>query len=415
MSVFRVASVAEAGEVIAAATAGGQSLDIVAGGSKRLLGRPVQTDHVLDVSALAGIIDYEPSELVLTARAATPMAEIETALTSERQMLAFEPPDWRGLLAGGGEATASGAEPTASGGEPTLGGAIACNLAGPRRVRAGAARDHFLGFSAVNGWGDCWKAGSRVVKNVTGYDMCKLQSGAFGTLSVLTEISVKVMPRPETGCSLALAVDDHATAIALLAQALNTPHEVSAAAYLPRPAAARSRLSATRGAIIVRLEGPAPSVAFRAGALERLLGQATRLDEADSRAVWREIATVSPLLPDGGCVWRLCPAPAAAPAVLRALHASFASAHAFCDWGGGLLWLRLDLDEAGDDGGGTLVRAAMTQTDGHATLVRAPAAVRAVADVFEPVQGALAALSQRVKAGFDPRGTLNPGRMQKGL
>ena len=408
MSVFRVASGAEAGEVIAAATAGGQSLDIVAGGSKRGLGRPMRADHVLDVSALAGIIDYEPSELVLTARAATPMAEIEEALLSERQMLAFEPPDWRSLLAGC-------EVPTANGGGPTLGGTIACNLAGPRRVRAGAARDHFLGFSAVNGRGDCWKAGSRVVKNVTGYDMCKLQSGAFGTLSVLTEISVKVMPRPETECSLALAVDDHATAVSLLAQALNTPHEVSAAAYLPRPAAARSRLSATRGAIVVRLEGPAPSVAFRSGALERLLGQATRLDEADSRAVWREIATVSPLLPDGGCIWRLCPAPAAAPAVLRSLHASFASAHAVCDWGGGLLWLSLDVDEAGADGGAALVRAAMKQTDGHATLVRAPAAVRAVADVFEPVQGALAALSRRVKAGFDPRGTLNPGRMQKGL
>ena len=188
MTAFRPKDTAELRDIVASAVAEKQTLDIVGGGSKRTLGRPSRAQHGLDMGAFARILDYEPSELVMTAEAATPMHVIAAALAAQGQMLAFEPPDWRGLLG--------------TGGEPTLGGVIACNLAGPRRVRAGAPRDHFLGFSAVNGWGEAWKAGGRVVKNVTGYDMGKLQAGAFGTLSVLTEISVKVLPRPETSCSL---------------------------------------------------------------------------------------------------------------------------------------------------------------------------------------------------------------------
>ena len=140
--------------------------------------------------ALAGIVEYEAAELVLTARPGEPLASINAELAKKRQMLAFEPPDWRALL---------GAE-----GEQTLGGVIACNLAGSRRVRAGSARDYVLGFSAVNGFGEIWKAGGKVVKNVTGYDMCKLQAGAYGTLSALTELTIKVMPKPETACTIVL-------------------------------------------------------------------------------------------------------------------------------------------------------------------------------------------------------------------
>ena len=409
MTVFQPVDAAETAEAVAWAAAGSQSLEIIAGGSKRGLGRPPRAEHQLDVSRLAGIVDYEPAELIVTARAATPMAEIEAELEAKRQMLAFEPPDWRGLIAGGGEST----------GEPTLGGVLACNLAGPRRVRAGSARDYFLGFSAINGWGEVWKAGGKVVKNVTGYDMCKLQAGAYGTLSVLAEVTLKVMPKPETACTILLQAMADEIAIPELSQALNTPYEVSAAAHLPASVARRCSLASVAeglGAVTaLRLEGPAPSVAFRAKAIESLLGHGLRLDAAETMRLWAEIGQVRPLLETGArCVWRLCPTPTSAAAVVNELRARFASAEAFYDWGGGLVWLTLDASEAGPDGGARLVRAAMAQAGGHATLVVASDDVRAATSVFEPLRGALAGLSKRVKSGFDPRGVLNPGRMHEG-
>lgn len=403
MSALHPADAAEVAQAVASAVAGKQSLEIVAGGSKRALGRPPKGDHTLDLSRLSGIVDYEPSELVLTARAATPMSDIETQLRAHGQMLAFEPPDWRGLLGRTGE--------------PTLGGTVACNMAGPRRVRAGAARDHFLGFSAVNGWGEAWKAGGRVVKNVTGYDMGKLQAGAYGTLSVLTEITFKTMPRPEASCSLLVRGLADDAAIPLLAAALNSPHEVSAAAHLPAALAARAGVPSLAGtaATLMRLEGPKPSVDSRALALGALLGGTERLEETDSIALWSVVGAVQPLI--GGAarvIWRICPTPSGAPAVLEGIRATLASAEGFCDWGGGLLWLTLEAGEAGPDGGAAHVRRAVAAVGGHATLVRASDAVRAAVPVFEPTPPALDALSRRIKASFDPHGILNPGRMQKG-
>ncbi len=397
MTVFQPADVQELQELVARAAAETASLEIVAGGSKRRLGRPTQTDHTLDLARLNGIIDYDPPELVLTAQAATPMAAIATHLAASQQMFAFEPPDWRGLLGGGGE--------------PTLGGVIACNMSGPRRVRAGAARDHFLGFAAVNGWGDAWKSGGRVVKNVTGYDLCKLQAGAYGTLSILTELSVRIMPRPETSCSLLLHGLADAEAVAAMAEALNTPHEVSAAAHLPALVSRRAGLEGA--ATLLRLEGPAPSVAFRSAALRVMFGQGSHVEEADSERLWAAIAGVSPLLPPAGrCVWRLCSTPSEAPELLRAIAAQCPGAEAFYDWGGGLVWLSLAEQPDAD---AAVVRAALRRAGGHATLVVAPDPVRAAVPVFEPEAGPLAALSERVRAGFDPQRILNPGRLREGL
>ena len=398
MTLFQPADAAEAQEVVAWAAAERQPLEIVGGGSKRGLGRPMQAEHRIDLGRLAGIVDYDPPELVLTARAATPMAEIEAQLAARQQMLAFEPPDWRGLL--GGE------------GEPTLGGTVACNISGPRRVRAGAGRDHFLGFDALNGWGDAWKAGGRVVKNVTGYDLCKLQAGAYGTLSILTELSVRVMPRPETACSLMLHGLPDEDAIAALAQALNTPHEVSAAAHLPERIGQRAGLPGA--ATVLRLEGPAPSVAFRNRALQAVFGGGDPIEQAASDRLWRDIGAVSPLLgPAGRCVWRLCPTPSAAPEVLRVIRKAQAAAEAFYDWGGGLLWVSLDAMEAGADAGAAVVRGAVRRVGGHATLIVADASVRAAVPVFEPEPAPLAALAERVRASFDPNRILNPGRLRE--
>jgi glycolate oxidase FAD binding subunit len=390
---FRPSEERELVDVVAAAAAGEEPLEIVAGGSKRGLGRPPQTPHTLDVSAFAGIRSYEPEELVLTAGAATPMAEIEAALDKAGQMLAFEPPDWRTLL-GSGDAS------------PTLGGALACNLAGPRRIKQGAARDHFLGFRGVSGRGEAFKAGGRVVKNVTGYDLCKLLAGSYGTLAVLTEVTLKVLPRAEDTRSILIRGLDDATAQRAMGAALNSPHEVSGAAHLPRGESDRDK-----PLTVLRLEGPQPSVAARAAALSEELAAFGAVDEvrgAESTRLWRGLRDVAPFAEFGDrAVWRVSTAPTSGPALATAVAQKFDARH-FFDWGGGLVWLAV---AGAEDGGATAIRAALDASGGHATLIRGAPALRAAVPVFEPQPPALAALTRRVKESFDPKRVLNRGRM----
>ena len=395
MTRFLPADIEELRDAVAGALAAEEPVEIVGGGSKRALGRPLQTPHLLDLSRLSGIRDYVPSELVLTAGATTPMAEIERTLTEGGQMLAFEPPDWRGLL--GGE------------GEPTLGGVLACNLSGPRRIKAGAARDHFLGFRAVSGRGEIFKAGGKVVKNVTGYDLCKLMAGSYGTLAALEEVTVKVLPRPEAETTVMLAGLAPEAASRVMAAALGSPHELSAAAYLPT---GYGPIVPT-ACVVLRVEGPSPSVAFRRRALQDELaaGASQVLDGEDSAALWRAIGDVSPLVHlQDRAVWRVSVAPSRgaglAEAIARRLDAVW-----FLDWGGGLVWLAMP--EEGD-GGAAVVRDAVGGA-GHATLVKASPALRRAVAVFEPQPRPLAALSRRVKEGFDPVHILNPSRMVEGL
>jgi glycolate oxidase FAD binding subunit len=252
------------------------------------------------------------------------------------------------------------------------------------------------------------------VKNVTGFDLSKLLAGSFGTLAILTEVTLKVMPRPETEVTLLLPGLDDAGAVALLSRALNTPFEVSAAAHLPA-AAARRAGCAESAATLLRLEGPAPSVIDRAARLDRIFSGALRLDRDASARLWREIAEVRGLLPSGApLVWRLCTAPSRAAALAAAIGRAFASAEAFYDWGGGQVWLSLDPTEAGADGGAETVRTLMQAAGGHATLIVAPESLRNAVEVFEPEPPALRNLSARVKRNFDPLGLFNPGRMGEG-
>src|SRR3954451_6771435 len=278
MTRFAPASLEELREAVATALAAEEPVEVIAGGSKRGLGRPLQTAHTLDLSLLSGIREYAASELVLTAGAGTPIDEIERALAEQGQMLAFEPPDWRGLL--GSEAA-----------EPTLGGVLACNLSGPRRIKAGAARDHFLGFRAVSGRAEIFKAGGKVVKNVTGYDLCKLMAGSFGTLAALEEVTVKVLPQPETLSTVMLWGLDALAAVRILSRVLASPHEVSGAAYIPTPSTAGlPSLSGSTAVAALRLEGPSPSVTFRRERLLAELGsdcEANSLDDEASAAFWR--------------------------------------------------------------------------------------------------------------------------------
>ena len=386
------------------AVAGEHPLEVLAGGSKRVLGRPVQSAATLSLAAFDGIVDYQPSELVLTAQAATPLATVEAALEAERQMLAFEPADYAPLL---------GAE-----GRATLGGALACNLSGPRRIRAGAARDHFLGMHAVSGRGERFKAGGRVVKNVTGYDVCKLLAGSYGTLALMHEVTVKVLPAPERTRTVLVFGLEPVAAIDALGEALGSAHEVSGAAHMPAGIAARSAVSYVSGAgaavSAARVEGFPASVAARCAALRDLLGRFGAVEELHSKnsaTLWREIRDVRAFADENGPLWRLSVPPATGAAV-AARVAEEAQVRALFDWGGGLLWLAV---EGTPDAGEAAVRAAAAEAGGHATLARADAPTRAVRAVFQPQAAGLAALTARIKRAFDPSGVLNPGRMYAGV
>ncbi len=393
--------------------------ELVGRGTKRRFGRPMQTEHTLDLSALAGIRLYEPDELVLSAGPGTPMADIEAALAEARQMLAFEPPDLSALLAGG--------DPDAAGGQrrDSLGGVIACNLAGPRRVTAGAARDHVLGVEGVGGHAMVFKTGGRVVKNVTGYDLSKLLTGSHGTLAAMTHLTVKVLPAPETEATLVLSDTDLADAGRLLTTGMAEPAAVSGAAWLPGRLAAGSFGDVGAGVVLLRLEGFAASVADRQAALAGRLGAGrlgaerslTVLDAEAPADRWRGLRDALPLtvLNADAPLWRISVPPSAGAWILQALLRPETDDIGLLDWGGGLIWLAVDVAAPEGDAGETRVRAALAAVGGHATLVRAPDPIRAAAPVFQPQPSALAALTARVKESFDPKHLLNPGRMYAGI
>ncbi|MGF7210754.1 glycolate oxidase FAD binding subunit [Skermanella aerolata] len=403
---LKPADAAQALEAVRWAISEETPLELVGHGTKRALGRPFQATHTLDVSDLSGLKFYEPAELVLSAQAATPLAELEALLDENRQQFAFEPPDFGPLL--GGEA-----------GKQTIGGVVSCNLAGPRRVKAGAARDHFLGCKAVSGRGEAFKAGGRVVKNVTGYDLPKLLAGSYGTLALLTEVTLKVLPAPENTRTVLIRGLDDATAIRVMALALQSPYEVAAAAHIPAALAGGvgvEELGSGVAATAIRLEGFGPSIEYRAGKFRDLFrgfGSVEFLELEPSLAFWAAVRDVKPFVANPErLVWRLSVPPADGARVAADI-ASRLPAEAYFDWGGGLIWLAVDptVERAGQD----VIREAVGLGGGHATLIRAPDTVRASADVFHPQAATLAALSARVKESQDPKRIFNPGRMYAGV
>lgn len=389
------------------AAEGKTPIELIGHGSKRGMGRPGNAGHTLDVSALAGISLYEPEELVLSAGAGTPLASIEEAVAERDQQLAFEPPDLSHLLGH-------------DGGKGTLGGTIACNLSGPRRIKAGAARDHFLGFKAVSGRGDDYKSGGRVVKNVTGYDLCKILAGSWGTLGVMTELTIKVLPAPEKTRTVLIMGLDAAQSVATMTRAFHSPHDVTGGAWMPESLAAHSGASYVRDAkasvTAIRVEGPAPSVEYRCRALRDELGTFGPTEELhghNSGRFWTEVRDVLPFAQaeDTRPVWRISVPPQAGPGLTSELAAA-PGADVFLDWGGGLVWLAVPQTDAAS---ADAIRAAVAETGGHATLIRAPDELRAAVPVFEPPSEGLAKLSARIKESFDPLGILNPGRMYAGV
>lgn len=357
----------------------------VRGGGTRGVGRAAPGE-VLETGGLSGITLYEPGALTLVARAGTPLAEIDAALSAEGQRLPFEVPDLRGLL---GTAGAS-----------TIGGVVAANASGPRRVQAGACRDSLIGVRFVDGTGTIIKNGGRVMKNVTGYDLVKLLAGSRGTLGVLTEVSFKVLPAPAAQATLVARGLDAGAAVAAMSRALGSPYEVTGAAHLDAGGAAQT---------LLRIEGMDGSVTYRRGALATLMGAGwTALEAEESRAAWAGVRDVAPLAGRAGAVWRIAVKPSEAPAVLAALRAGGADVPAVIDWGGALIWALLP--GMGADAAAAL-RATVTARSGHATLWRPAPGMEGVVPVFHPEPAPIAALATGLRARFDPRGILNPGLM----
>jgi glycolate oxidase FAD binding subunit len=396
-------------DAVRAAIASEQPLEIVGHGSKRLIGQPMATNALLDLSALNAVVAYEPNELIITLQAGAPLADVRSLIDSKNQQFAFEPINTSALL-----------------GAPdigTIGGMIGAGLAGPRRIKAGGARDHLLGAHAVSGFGDSFKAGGKVVKNVTGYDLCKLLAGSWGTLAVMTEVTLKVMPRPESERTLLLRGLDDIKAVSAMTAALGSPFDVTGAAHVPNSVfrsagSGLADLGAQRQAVtLLRLEGITASAAHRAAALGKHLapfGAADVLEDAASATVWSSVRDVEPFAASGPLgawpVWRIVCPPASGGGLGQQLSRD-TGGDVIYDWGGGLIWAALPPKP---DAQAALLRSRVEAAGGHAMLLRASEQVRRNIEVFHPQPAGLAALSERVRVSFDPKGILNRGRMLRG-
>jgi glycolate oxidase FAD binding subunit len=389
----RIVDEAQLVEAVRAARESREAFEIVGRGTKRAYGRSGSPANTLDVSALSGIVAYEHDELVITLRAATPLAEIEAVLNERQQRLGFDPADWGPLFGA----------PAQTG---TIGGALSVDTSGPARLRFGAARDHLLGYRAVNGLGEVYKAGGRVVKNVTGFDLSKLMCGAMGTLGVLTEVTLRVYPRaPESATLMVRDIAQH-DGFALLRRVWSSPFEPTGLAYIPDCAANAFGIGdCGKGVALLRVEGAAMPLREKIAALRSLLKDHAleRIDDGD--ALFARIGAGAAFLGHACDIWRLSVPQASAAICIAEANAPLW----FADWAGGLLWLGLSASLA------PVLRAIAAHVGGHATLFRASAESRATIPVFQPGPAAHATLTRSVKAAFDPLAVFNPGRMFEGI
>ncbi|WP_296616979.1 glycolate oxidase subunit GlcE [Sphingomonas sp.] len=362
--------------IIADAASDGTRLRLRGGGSKDAIGAPTPDARIVDMRGFSGVVDYDPPELVLTVKAGTPLAEIQALVADKGQMLAFDPFD-HGAMLGGAD------------GEATIGGIVAAGVAGPTRVSRGAARDHLLGFVGVSGRGERFVSGAKVVKNVTGYDLSKLVTGSWGRLVAITEVTLKVLPAPRLQVTLGVAGLDPAAAISVMARAMGSAAEVSAAAHLQD----------WNGAPLtaIRLDGFPSSVEARAAIVTTLIDGVAPVADAEAARLWPAITTAAPL-PTDVPLWRIVAPAARMPDVIAGVGGRW-----LLDWAGGLLWLA-----SADDP--QAIRTAAAQMGGHAMLVRADAETRAVVPALHPQPKALATLEERVRRAFDPAGVFETGR-----
>ncbi len=400
-TLLRPAADWELANIISDAAARRLPLELIGAGTKRAMGRPVQSAAEITLKGMLGIMLYEPNELVMSARAGCTVAEVEQQLASRGQMLPFEPVDLGPLLG-------------LDAGQGTIGAVFATNLSGARRVYSGAARDHLLGVKAVTGHGEMVRSGGRVMKNVTGYDVARGLTGSWGTLAALTEVTFKVVPRPEATATIAIFGLPDEIAIELLCKAMSTPYEITGAAHIQQGPASRLWSSAIRGggkaATVMRLEAPSKSIAYRAEKLRQLFkayGELHVIDTQPSLEFWQEMRMMTVMQGSTHPLWRISTSPKLGPAVVAAI-ARYTPVEAVYDWSGGLVWVEVPMSA---DAGATDIRRVIALHGGHATLVRADAAVRNSVDCFHPLDPGVERLTRRLKSTFDPAGILNPGRM----
>jgi glycolate oxidase FAD binding subunit len=380
VSPLRPTTAAEVGEIVATASRQGTKLCIRGGGSKDAVGAPAEWSPVLEMSAFAGVREYDPPELVLTAGAGTPLAEIEALIAAEGQMLAFDPLQ-HGRLFGNEQVPA------------TIGGVVAAGVSGPRRLSGGAVRDHLLGFEAVSGQGRVFKAGAKVVKNVTGFDLAKVVSGSWGRLVALTVVTLKVVPRPAATTTMLIRGLDPAAAVAAMARAVGSPAGVTAAAHLPNWQGAP--------ATVFQIDGFPESLSARVATFRGSLrgsGSPVPLADVDGNALWDSVRHATPL-PTDRPLWRVHVAPGKAATMLDALGET----EWLLDWAGALVWLASRSPPA-------RVRDAASAAGGHAMLVRGDAAMRAVVPALHPPSPGVARLEACVRRAFDPYGVFDTGR-----
>lgn len=381
----RVTRAEDLTDLFADAAREGTRILLQGGGSKADMGAPVDGVRVVDMRGFAGVIDYDPPELVLTVGAGTPLKEIEALVAAEGQMLAFEPFDHGPVF-------------RRPAGCSTIGGVVAAGVSGPLRLTQGAARDHLLGFEAVSGRGERFVGGAKVVKNVTGYDLPKLMAGSWGRLTALTQLTFKVLPRPRRRVTKIVAGLDLPDALNLMARAMASQAEVSAAAYLP--------CGDGRGngpLVAFRMQGFPASVAARCRMLDAIIGPYDQFDpheDGDCEDFWAKVATAAPLGLDRP-LWRVSVPPSRACGLVAAIPAD--GRDWLFDWAGGMAWLAFDGDAA-------LVRQAATAAGGHAMLVRAPAATRTLVPTLHPQLSGLSMLEERLRRAFDPHGLFETGR-----
>lgn len=376
-------------------------VEILGAGTKRSFGRPVAANVAITTAGLRGITLYESTELVMSARAGTPVSQIEVELASRGQMLGFEPVDLGPAL--GGHA-----------GVQTIGAIFASNISGSRRIAVGSARDHLIGVKGITGRGEIFKAGGRVMKNVTGYDVARGLAGSWGTLAVLTEVTFKVMPIPDDIATLVFPGLTDDLAIELMCAAMGSPYEVSGTVHLSAGMVGRLRheqlAAQKRPLTALRIENFTKSVAYRKGRLVEVLrewGKPIELDLEDSLRFWGEIRRLSVLPYNDNYVWRISTSPRTAADLVMMVKRHM-PAEVFYDWSGGLVWLETP---ASADAGAADIRRAVATFGGHATLVRADMAVRHTVDVFQPLNPGMEKITRGLKEAFDPNNLLNPGRM----
>lgn len=395
-------------------------LEIYSGGTKRTIGHPIEDSYALGLGFMRGILSYEPDELVISMRAATPLAEINQALRAHRQQLAFEPPNWSNLFSPQKPQEVSA---------PTCGGLVASNAAGARRFVAGAARDHLLGFHAISGRGIDFQSGGRVVKNVSGYDLSKLMSGSWGTLAVMYELTLRTVPAPQATRTLFLYGLEEDEAMRWMDHLLSKNFNISGAVHIPLATMKQwNNLDHNPASLTAfRLEGTLAATQAKLNQLQGLVGSEAQTNNNEGEAAiqfWNSINDLAifstPNTNKNAPLWRILTPRSKAANLIARLSAECEDVLYFLDWGGGLIWFGHDcvngeteLEEFQKKA--NQIRYICLEHDAQAILMRASPTARRAIPFMPPLSSGLAGINARIKNAFDPNAILNPSRLYYGI